>query len=113
MSHLSSNILSASFYGSVFSELLRIASCTLRLSDLIPRASELFSRMIAQGRNRTTLTKELRKAFYRCPDIFQNFGKPNEGINKKIIEAHVLAEKFKTIITKLNISKFTFIKLTS
>ena len=54
MPHFSSNIPSTTFYGSVFSEFLRIATCTLKINDFIPRASDLFLRMIAQGGNRAT-----------------------------------------------------------
>ena len=50
MPHLSSNMPSTILYWSIFSELLRIARCTLnRINDLIPIASDLFSKMIVQG----------------------------------------------------------------
>ena len=51
------------FYGSIFSELFRIARCTLRINYFIPRAFYLFSRIITQGGNRATVTKKLKKAF--------------------------------------------------
>ena len=41
MPHLSSNIPSTVFYGSLFLEHLQIARCTLRINDFIPRASDL------------------------------------------------------------------------
>ena len=53
------------FSDSTFSELLPIARCNLRINDFITRASDLFSKMIAQSGNRATLTKQLKKAFYR------------------------------------------------
>ena len=65
MPHLSSNIPSTISSGSIFSELLRMAKCSLRTKNLIPRASDLFSRMIVQDGNRATLTKELKTAFHR------------------------------------------------
>ena len=37
--YLSSNIPSSIFYGSKFLEFLRIALCTLRLKDVVPKAS--------------------------------------------------------------------------
>ena len=49
MPHVSSNIASSIFYGSIFSVFLRIARCTLRLTDFIPRASELHLTMVAEG----------------------------------------------------------------
>ena len=48
----------------------------------ISRASELSSRMIAQGGNRTTLTIQQRKDFHNNPEAFSKFGKgSNEGID--------------------------------
>ena len=52
MPHLSSNIPSTILYGSIFSELLQIANCTLRINYFIPRASDFFSRIIKKSRNR-------------------------------------------------------------
>ena len=53
-----------------------IARCTLKLTDFIPRASALFSRMIAQGGNRATLAKQLKKVFHSYPTVFQEFVLP-------------------------------------
>ena len=52
MALLSSNIPSTISSGSIFSELLRIARCSLRNDGFIPRDSDLFSKMIAPGGNR-------------------------------------------------------------
>ena len=73
MSHLSSNIPSLIFYGSIFLELLRVARYTRRTNDFIPRTYDLFIGMIAQGGNRATLTKQLKNAFYLVQNIFQKF----------------------------------------
>ena len=81
---MSSNLPSTIFYGSIFSVLLGIARCTLRIVDFIPSASDLFSRMIAQGGNRGTLTK-LRKAFY-YPTLFQKSDKIHEEVNTSIMK---------------------------
>ena len=62
MPYLSSNIPSAILYVSMPSELLRIARCSLNINGFIPRACGLLSKMIAQGRNRASLTKQLKKA---------------------------------------------------
>ena len=84
MPHLSSNIPSTISSGSIFSELLRMARCSLRTKNFIPRASDLFSRMIVQ--DRATLTKQLKKAFHRYPNVFQKFGKTHEEINISIMK---------------------------
>ena len=49
MPDLNGNIPSTMFYGSVMSEFLRIARCTLLLKDFVPRAKKLFERMCNQG----------------------------------------------------------------
>ena len=56
----------------------------LRINDFIPRATDLFSRMITQGGNRTTLTKQLRKTFHFHLILFQEFDKTHEEINISI-----------------------------
>ena len=55
MPHMPSNTPSQIFYGSIFSELLRIARCTLGPNDFICRACDLFSKMVELGRNRASL----------------------------------------------------------
>ena len=70
MPHLSSNIPSTSFYDSIFSEVLG----TLGINEFIPRPYYLFPRMITQGGNRATLTKQL-KIFPILPKCFQKIGK--------------------------------------
>ena len=88
MPHLSSNIPSTISSGSIFSELLRMARCSLRTKDFMPRVSDLFSRMIVQDGNRATLTKQLKKAFHRYPNVFQKFVKTHEEININIIKSN-------------------------
>ena len=41
--HLSRNIPSTIFCGSIFSEFLIIAQCTLTLEDFVPKASQLYT----------------------------------------------------------------------
>ena len=69
-----------------FSEPFRIARCTLRINDFIPRSFNLFSRMIAQGGNKATPTKKLKKAFRFYPTAFQKFGKTHDNINIRIMK---------------------------
>ena len=84
MPNLSSNIPSTISCGS-FSE-LRMSTCSLKTKHFIPRASDLFSRMIVQDGNRATLTKQLKKVFHRYPNVFQKFGKTHEEINISIMK---------------------------
>ena len=86
MPHLSSHIPSTNSSGSIFSEPLRMAKCSLRTKNFIPRASDLFSRIIVKDGNRATLTKQLKTAFLRYPNVFQKFGKTHEEINISIMK---------------------------
>ena len=86
MALLSSSIPSTISSGSTFSELLRIARCSLRIDDFIPRDSDLFSKMIAQGGNRATLPKQLKKAFHRYANVFQKSGIIDEKENISIMK---------------------------
>ena len=88
MPHLSSNIPSTISSGSIFSELLRTVRCSLRTKNCIPRAFDLFSRMIVQDGNRAILTKQLKTAFHRYPNVFQKFGKTHEKINISMMKNH-------------------------
>ena len=79
MPQMCSNIPSSVFYGATFSEFLRIARCTLLLSDFAPRASELYKRMKTQGATDKMLHVQMIKACDRYPDVFLKFGmKPKE-----------------------------------
>ena len=84
MPHMSSNIPSYIFYGTSFSELLRIARCSLLLDDFIERASALLKRMISQGGNKKTLSKQIKKAMIRYPDVFKKYNKTFEQIDSII-----------------------------
>ena len=86
MSHMSRNIPFTTFHGFIFSELPRITKCTLRSNGFIPRASYLFSRMIVQGGNSKTVTKQRKKTFYCYLTVFQKFGKSYEEINISIMK---------------------------
>ena len=84
MPHLSSNIPASVFYGAVFSEFLRIARCTLLLSDFTPRASELYNRMLSQGATKNKLDAQIVKACNRYPDEFLKYGKDPTDLAKDI-----------------------------
>ena len=86
MALLSSKIPYTISFGSIFLELLRIARCSLKTDDVIPRDSGLFSKMIAQGGNRATLSKQLKKAFHRYANVFQKSGIIDEKENISIMK---------------------------
>ena len=61
MLYRSSNVPSSIFYGSIFSEFLQIARCTLRLTKFIPKAPQLYTRMVTQGGNKASILRQLKK----------------------------------------------------
>ena len=71
---LNSNIPSTIFYGSIMTEFLRIARCTLSVEDFIPRAKDLCLRMVNQGGRQSTILKQLIKTFNRHSNTFQKCG---------------------------------------
>ena len=73
MPDLSGNIPSHIFYGSVFSEFLRIARATLRYADFIPKAKELIKRMLQQGAKLSTILRQIDKLMDKHPDAFDTF----------------------------------------
>ena len=73
MPHLSSNIPSYIFYGTIFSEILRIARCTLQLDHFIIKAYELYNRMKSQGALNKMFERQILKACRRYPEIFQRY----------------------------------------
>ena len=86
MPHLSSNLSSTIFSGSIFSELIQIARYTIKTDEFMTSPSDLLLRMIAQGGNRATLTKQLKNVFHRYPTVFQNFGKTQLEIDTSIMK---------------------------
>ena len=80
MPDLSGNIPSHVFYGSVMSEFLRIARCTLFYADFLPVASNLLKRMINQGGSKVKLLQQISKAVQRHPDAFKKFSKKAKEI---------------------------------
>ena len=86
MPDLGGNIPSYVFYGSIMSEFLRIARCTLILSDFIPRANSLYKRMITQGGSSNIVTRQIRKAMSRYPETFNKYNTPANQIIDKIIK---------------------------
>ena len=84
MPDASSNIHRIIFYGSIFSEFLRIARCSLLFEDFIQRARELFTRMIVQGGLANSIIKQIRKAITRYPYVLSKFAMNNNEISKAL-----------------------------
>ena len=59
--YLSSNIPLSMFYDSIFSEFLRIARITLKLTDFVPKAFQLDTTMVTQGRNKESTPRQIKK----------------------------------------------------
>ena len=86
MPHMRSNIPSFIFYGSFYSEILRIARCTLLFADFLPRASILLNRMIAQGGSISFLMRNIKKAYMKHTESFRNFNKTCEQLLSSLSE---------------------------
>ena len=84
MPDLSGNIPSHVFYGSIMSEFLRIARCTLRYADFLVSASGLFKRMVNQGGSKERVLLQIRRAVVRHPDPFKKFNKRAKDIMQDV-----------------------------
>ena len=73
MPDLTGNIPSSMYYGSIMSEFLRIARCTLLLTDFVPRAKKLFLRMSTQGGTKNRVLQQIKKAMLRHPGPFKKY----------------------------------------
>ena len=85
MPDLSGNIPSHIFYGSVMSEFLRIARATLLYTDFLPKAMDLYKRMINQGGSKDQLLRQISKAVNRHHLHFLKFSKRSTEIVNDII----------------------------
>lgn len=85
MPYLSSDIPSYIFYGSILSEFLRIARCTLLFEDFISRTGALYRRMVNQGGNKVRIQQQIRKVVQRHPIPFSKYRKATQEIINSII----------------------------
>ena len=83
MPDLTGNIPSHVFYGSVMSEFLRIARCTMLYEDFLPVAAKLFTRMVNQGGSADMILKQVKKCIDRHPSSF-DFPKTSTEITRDI-----------------------------
>ena len=82
----SSNIPSYIFYGTIMSEIVKIARSTLLLDDLIPKMGALFKRMLNQGAERHKIVNQCKKAIINHSHIFDKFATRFELLIDKICE---------------------------
>ena len=80
-----SNIPSYIFYGTILSEIIRIARSTLHLDDLIPRLGTFFKRMLNQGADRQKILHQCKKALKKHTQSFEKITSRFEHIIEKII----------------------------
>ena len=92
MPDLSGNIPSHVFYGSVMSEFLRIARCTLLYTDFLKSACGLFTRMINQGGSKEQLLRQISKAITRHPIPFNKFSKSAKEIMHDISLGEIVGD---------------------
>ena len=85
MPDLGGNIPSHVFYGSVMSEILRIARATLLYQDFLIKCKELFNRMISQGASRFLLLKQVKKVLLSHSGAFNSFEKTVQDIQKDLL----------------------------
>ena len=86
MPYIDSNIPSYIFYGTILSEIVRIARSTLLLDDLIPRLGALFKRMLIQGADRWKIIRQCKKAMDKHELSFRKFASRFENIREKMIQ---------------------------
>ena len=82
MPNFHSNIPSSIFYGTVFSEILRIARASSSFASFSGKVREIFNRMEKQGGNKRRLVKQLLKAFENHSSVFRKFDICNADLLK-------------------------------
>ena len=80
MPNLLSNIPSKIFYNTIKSEILRIARCTLKLTDFIPRARNLYNRMKNQGGDTYQIKTSLLRFMNKHINTFEKYKNPLKDI---------------------------------
>ena len=86
MPYIDSNIPPYIFYGTILSEIVRIARSTLLLDDLIPRMSTLLKRMLKQGADRWKMICQCKKAMDNHSHSFRKFASSFDNIRERIIQ---------------------------
>ena len=80
------NVPSNIFYGTIFSEIIRIVRCTMRFEELTPRLVSLSKRMKKQGPSRCYICRQISSGIkWPSPAICNKFdtNKENKRIEKQ------------------------------
>ena len=83
MPYINSNIPSYIFYGTILSDIVRIARSTVLLDDLIPRLGALFRRILTQGADIWKMICQCKKAMENHQISFRKFASRFENIREK------------------------------
>ena len=75
-------ISSSVFYGTVISEILRIARSSSSILIIDDESSTLITRMEKQGENRGTLIEQIMKAYENHQLVFQKYDVSNKDVLK-------------------------------
>ena len=86
MPYLGSDIPSYIFYGTILSEFLRIARCTLLFEDFVLITRALYHRMINQGGNKVKIKQQIRKVVLRHSIPFSKYRKTTQEIIDSITQ---------------------------
>ena len=86
MPDASGNIPEHIFYGSISSELLRIARASLKYSDFLEKGRQLLQRMLNQGGSLQKITKLIDKIQARHAEAFFSFNKTTIEVKHDLSE---------------------------
>ena len=94
----------------LFSEFLRIDRCALKLEHFLPRASELYSRMLSQGANQSCINKQILKDFQRYLEVLKNMPRTitNSFKNLKIIYLQIITVRLVLLACKICDEKYSY-----
>ena len=81
MLYLLNNFPSSIFCDSVFSELLGINWCTLRLTNFMPKAPQWYTRLVKEGGNKTSILPQIKEAFQKFFKCCKKYDKIFHKIN--------------------------------
>ena len=79
-----SNIPSYIFYGTIRSEIIRIARSTLLLEDFVPKIAALFKRMQSQGADRLKMLQQYDRACINHSLSFDKFASRSDYIIRRV-----------------------------
>ena len=86
MPYIDSNIPSYIFYGTIMSEIIRIARCTMLLDDLIQRLGALCKRMLNQGADSWKILRQCKKTMDKHSHTFVKFASRSDIIIEKLLQ---------------------------